>query len=64
MIKHAGGKQTVDDLRLLGQMVEAGTLQPVIDRRYPLTEMVEAHRYVEQGHKRGNVLIDVTRQPP
>lgn len=64
VIKHAGGKQTVDDLRLLGQMVEAGTLRPVIDRRYPLTEMVEAHRYVEQGHKRGNVLIDVTRQPP
>ena len=62
MIKHAGGKQTVDDLRLLGQMVEAGTLQPVIDRRYPLAEMVEAHRYVEQGHKRGNVLIDVMPQ--
>jgi NADPH:quinone reductase-like Zn-dependent oxidoreductase len=64
VLKHSGGKSTVDDLRLLGQMVEAGTLRPVIDRRYPLTEMVEAHRYVEQGHKRGNVLIDVMRQPP
>ena len=38
-------------------MVEAGTLSPVLDRVYPLTDLVEAHRHVETGHKRGNVVV-------
>jgi NADPH:quinone reductase-like Zn-dependent oxidoreductase len=63
--KHAGSvlKMTTADLKFLAALVDGGELRTFIDREYPLDRMVEAHTYVQRGHKRGHVVININPGP-
>ena len=53
-------KGSSSDMRIIGELIESGKIRPVIDRRYPLSEVPAAIRYLEDGHARGKIIITMT----
>jgi NADPH:quinone reductase-like Zn-dependent oxidoreductase len=55
------GRYRKEDVLLLKELIEAGEYRPVIDRRYPLEDVIEATKYVETQQKTGNVVLTIAR---
>jgi NADPH:quinone reductase-like Zn-dependent oxidoreductase len=60
-LKFASGGRSKADIRFMKELIEAGSYRPVIDRTYPMEQVVEAHRYVETWRKTGNVVLAISR---
>jgi NADPH:quinone reductase-like Zn-dependent oxidoreductase len=58
-LRFASGRRSNEDSRLLKELIEAGAYRAVVDRVYPMDQVVEAHRYVEAWHKAGNVVLTI-----
>jgi NADPH:quinone reductase-like Zn-dependent oxidoreductase len=59
-LKFAMGRRRKADIVLMKELIEGGAYRPVIDRRYPMDQVAEAHRYVETWHKTGSVVLTIS----